>query len=144
MLMLHCIFLRAEKLPTSVTWLASYCLRSVLTEQQQTISSMFVSLLFSQQLTFSWLFVKVSIYQESGCMRSKMSSLQQLCSLLPFNPWHWFSLGQTCLQLLECSSATGWSTFLSHWLLFDCKSIHPSIFNTCFFLNSRLFGICSI
>ncbi|MED6274386.1 hypothetical protein CHARACLAT_015886 [Characodon lateralis] len=31
----------------------------------------------------------------------KMSCLQQLCSLLPFNPWHWFSLGQTYLKLLD-------------------------------------------
>lgn len=30
-----------------------------------------------------------------------MSCLQQLCSLLPFNPWHWNSLGQMCLQLLK-------------------------------------------
>lgn len=40
-------------------------------------------------------------------MTSKMSSLQQLCSLLPFNPWHWFRLGQTCLQLLEGDEPAG-------------------------------------
>uniref|UniRef100_A0A3Q0SRD6 Zgc:101716 n=1 Tax=Amphilophus citrinellus TaxID=61819 RepID=A0A3Q0SRD6_AMPCI len=44
---------------------------------------------------------KVSIYEQFGAVGSKMSSLQQLCSLLPFNPWHWFSLGQTCLQFCE-------------------------------------------
>ncbi|XP_071326166.1 uncharacterized protein C8orf76 homolog isoform X2 [Trachinotus anak] len=49
----------------------------------------------------SILLLKVSIYQQFGAVRSTMSSLQQLCSLLPFNPWHWFNLGQTCLQLLE-------------------------------------------
>lgn len=51
--------------------------------------------------------VKVSIYQHFGCVGSKMSSLQQLCSLLPFNPWHWHNLGQTCLQLLQSNRATG-------------------------------------
>lgn len=30
-----------------------------------------------------------------------MSCLQHLCSLVPFNPWHWNSLGQMCLQLLK-------------------------------------------
>uniref|UniRef100_A0A3Q3KVJ7 Chromosome 8 open reading frame 76 n=1 Tax=Mastacembelus armatus TaxID=205130 RepID=A0A3Q3KVJ7_9TELE len=49
----------------------------------------------------SLLLLKVSIYQHFGAVGSKMSSLQQLCSLLPFNPWHWFSLGQMCLQLSE-------------------------------------------
>ncbi|XP_053289107.1 uncharacterized protein C8orf76 [Pleuronectes platessa] len=49
----------------------------------------------------SLLLLKVSIYQHFGAMGSKMSCLQQLCSLLPFNPWYWFNLGQMCLQLLE-------------------------------------------
>ncbi|XP_022045381.2 uncharacterized protein C8orf76 [Acanthochromis polyacanthus] len=53
------------------------------------------------------LLLKVSIYQHFGAVRSTMLSLQQLCSLLPFNPWHWFSLGQTCLQLLDSDRATG-------------------------------------
>ncbi|XP_014860649.1 PREDICTED: uncharacterized protein C8orf76-like [Poecilia mexicana] len=52
----------------------------------------------------SLLLLKVSIYQHFGCVGPQMSCLQQLCSLLPFNPWHWFSLGQTCLQLLDCNS----------------------------------------
>ncbi|KAF1387575.1 hypothetical protein PFLUV_G00081290 [Perca fluviatilis] len=55
----------------------------------------------------SLLLLKVSIYQHFGDVRSKMSSLQQLCSMLPFNPWHWYSLGQTCLQLLESDRTTG-------------------------------------
>ncbi|XP_028281629.1 uncharacterized protein C8orf76 homolog isoform X2 [Parambassis ranga] len=55
----------------------------------------------------SLLLLKVSIYQHFGAVGAKMSSLQQLCSLLPFNPWHWFSLGQTCLQLLESNTTTG-------------------------------------
>ncbi|XP_022609148.1 uncharacterized protein C8orf76-like [Seriola dumerili] len=49
----------------------------------------------------SLLLLKVSIYQHFGAIGPKMSSLQQLCSMLPFNPWHWFNLGQMCLQLLE-------------------------------------------
>ncbi|XP_029361215.1 uncharacterized protein C8orf76 homolog [Echeneis naucrates] len=49
----------------------------------------------------SILLLQVSIYQHFGAIGSKMSSLQQLCSLMPFNPWHWFNLGQMCLQLLE-------------------------------------------
>uniref|UniRef100_A0A3B4G7Q1 Uncharacterized protein n=1 Tax=Pundamilia nyererei TaxID=303518 RepID=A0A3B4G7Q1_9CICH len=49
----------------------------------------------------SLLLLKVSIYEQFGAVGSKMSSLQQLCSLLPFNPWHWFSLGQMCLQLCK-------------------------------------------
>uniref|UniRef100_A0A3Q1B8D6 Uncharacterized protein n=1 Tax=Amphiprion ocellaris TaxID=80972 RepID=A0A3Q1B8D6_AMPOC len=53
------------------------------------------------------LLLKVSIYQHFGAVRSKMLSLQQLCSLLPFNPWHWFSLGQMCLQLLDSDRTTG-------------------------------------
>lgn len=55
----------------------------------------------------SLLLLKVSIYHHFGAVRSKMSSLQQLCSLLPFSPWHWFSLGQMCLQLLKDGRTTG-------------------------------------
>uniref|UniRef100_A0A3B4G4D4 Uncharacterized protein n=1 Tax=Pundamilia nyererei TaxID=303518 RepID=A0A3B4G4D4_9CICH len=55
----------------------------------------------------SLLLLKVSIYEQFGAVGSKMSSLQQLCSLLPFNPWHWFSLGQMCLQLLDRNRTTG-------------------------------------
>uniref|UniRef100_A0A3P8QS69 Integrase catalytic domain-containing protein n=1 Tax=Astatotilapia calliptera TaxID=8154 RepID=A0A3P8QS69_ASTCA len=54
----------------------------------------------------SLLLLKVSIYEQFGAVGSKMSSLQQLCSLLPFNPWHWFSLGQMCLQLLDRNRTT--------------------------------------
>ncbi|XP_034554579.1 uncharacterized protein C8orf76 isoform X2 [Notolabrus celidotus] len=55
----------------------------------------------------SLLLLKVSIYQHFGYLGSKMLCLQQLCSLLAFNPWHWNSLGQTCLQLLERNTTTG-------------------------------------
>lgn len=54
----------------------------------------------------SLLLLKVSIYQHFGAVGSKMSALQQLCSLLPFNPWNWYNLGQTCLQLLESDRTT--------------------------------------
>lgn len=59
------------------------------------------------------LLLKVSIYQHFGAIGSKMSSLQQLCSLLPFNPWHWYNLGQTYLQLLESNRAMGGMEFTS-------------------------------
>ncbi|MEQ2267325.1 hypothetical protein XENORESO_004468 [Xenotaenia resolanae] len=49
----------------------------------------------------SLLLLKVSIYQHFGSVGSQKSCLQQLCSLLPFNPWNWFSLGQTYLKLLD-------------------------------------------
>ncbi|XP_061574216.1 uncharacterized protein C8orf76 homolog [Cololabis saira] len=54
----------------------------------------------------SLLLLKVSIYQHFGVVGSKISCLQQLCSLVPFNPWHWFSLGQTCVQLLDGNTTT--------------------------------------
>uniref|UniRef100_A0A672FNI4 Zgc:101716 n=1 Tax=Salarias fasciatus TaxID=181472 RepID=A0A672FNI4_SALFA len=38
---------------------------------------------------------------------SSVCVLQQLCSLLPFNPWHWLSLGQTCEQLLGRHRSAG-------------------------------------
>ena len=47
-----------------------------------------------------------------------MSCLQQLCSLLPFNPWYWFNLGQMCLQLLE-NRPTSRFDFIS------CLIYHP-------------------
>lgn len=59
----------------------------------------------------SWLnsepLLQLSIYQHFDSTRSQMSCLQQLCSLLPFNPRHWCSLGQMCLQLLDSSTTAG-------------------------------------
>lgn len=55
----------------------------------------------------SLLLLKVSIYQHFGSVGSQMSCLEQLCSLLPFNPWHWFNLGQTCLELLDSGPNAG-------------------------------------
>ncbi|XP_020792816.1 uncharacterized protein C8orf76 [Boleophthalmus pectinirostris] len=48
----------------------------------------------------SLLLLKVSIYHHYGDVGAKILCLQQLCSLLPFNPWHWLDLGHTCLHLL--------------------------------------------
>ncbi|XP_034031297.1 uncharacterized protein C8orf76 homolog isoform X2 [Thalassophryne amazonica] len=58
----------------------------------------------------SLLLLKVGIYQHFGAAASTMASLQQLCVLLPFNPWHWYRLGQTCLELLDADTPAGkWS-----------------------------------
>ncbi|KAJ0000144.1 hypothetical protein NQD34_011986 [Periophthalmus magnuspinnatus] len=55
----------------------------------------------------SLLLLKVSIYHHYGDVEAKISCLQQLCSLLPFNPWHWLDLGHTCLQLLGSVKTSG-------------------------------------
>ncbi|XP_049586346.1 uncharacterized protein C8orf76 homolog isoform X1 [Syngnathus scovelli] len=52
----------------------------------------------------SLLLLKVSVYQHFGVIGPWMSSLQELCSLVPFNPWNWCNLGKMCLQLLEDST----------------------------------------
>ncbi|XP_055083794.1 uncharacterized protein C8orf76 isoform X2 [Periophthalmus magnuspinnatus] len=57
----------------------------------------------------SLLLLKVSIYHHYGDVEAKISCLQQLCSLLPFNPWHWLDLGHTCLQLLGSVKTSGHS-----------------------------------
>ncbi|XP_061675252.1 uncharacterized protein C8orf76 isoform X2 [Syngnathoides biaculeatus] len=49
----------------------------------------------------SLLLLKVTVYQHFGLIGPRMSSLQELCSLLPFNPWNWYNLGKMCLQLLD-------------------------------------------
>ncbi|XP_072317477.1 uncharacterized protein C8orf76 homolog isoform X2 [Eucyclogobius newberryi] len=54
----------------------------------------------------SLLLLKVSIYHHYGDVQAKMSCLQHLCSLLPFNPWHWLDLGHACLQLLRSANTT--------------------------------------
>ncbi|KAK7887134.1 hypothetical protein WMY93_026755 [Mugilogobius chulae] len=54
----------------------------------------------------SLLLLKTSIYHHFGDVEAQISCLQQLCSLLPFNPWHWLDLGKTCLQLLSCNNIT--------------------------------------
>lgn len=47
------------------------------------------------------LLLKISIHHHFGVVRAKMAALQQLCCLHPYNAWHWLSLAQTCLGLLE-------------------------------------------
>lgn len=54
----------------------------------------------------SILLLKVSIFHHFGDVGAKISCLQQLCSLLPFNPWHWLDLGHTCLKLLGSDKMT--------------------------------------
>ncbi|TNN02246.1 hypothetical protein fugu_009733 [Takifugu bimaculatus] len=54
----------------------------------------------------SLLLLKATIYHNFECIGAEMSCLQQLCSLLPFNPWHWHGLGQMCLQLLKRKQTT--------------------------------------
>ncbi|XP_061772309.1 zinc fingers and homeoboxes protein 1-like isoform X1 [Nerophis ophidion] len=58
----------------------------------------------------SLLLLKVSVYQHFGAIGPRMLSLQDLCSLLPFNPWNWFNLGKMCVQLLEDNTALEKST----------------------------------
>uniref|UniRef100_A0A8D3A370 Chromosome 8 open reading frame 76 n=1 Tax=Scophthalmus maximus TaxID=52904 RepID=A0A8D3A370_SCOMX len=68
----------------------------------------------------SLLLLKVSIYQHFGVVGPKVSSLQRLCCLLPFNPWHWLNLGQTCLQLLD-NGSTSTLDFISCFIQHPCN-----------------------
>lgn len=54
----------------------------------------------------SILLLRVAIFQHFGDVGAKILCLQELCSLLPFNPWHWLDLGHTCLQLLRTDRTT--------------------------------------
>lgn len=54
----------------------------------------------------SLLLLKVGIFHHFGDVGAKILCLQQLCSLLPFNPWHWLDLGHTCLRLLGTEKTT--------------------------------------
>lgn len=54
----------------------------------------------------SLLLLKVNIFHHFGHVDEKLLCLQQLCSLLPFNPWHWLDLGHTCLHLLRTNKST--------------------------------------
>lgn len=71
-----------------------------------------------------------------------MSCLQQLCSLLPFNPWHWYNLGQTCLQLLESDRTTGRMEFISLLKSQICRKI--AMMNECSFSVSPFFPWCDL
>ncbi|XP_007242180.3 zinc fingers and homeoboxes protein 1 [Astyanax mexicanus] len=50
------------------------------------------------------LLLEVTIYDGCEDRRNSISSLQQLCSLHPFNPWHWLKLATSYHSLLESSS----------------------------------------
>lgn len=54
----------------------------------------------------SLLLLKVSVFHHFGDLEAKILCLQQLCSLLPFNPWYWLDLGQACVQILETADKT--------------------------------------
>lgn len=79
---------------------------------------------------------KVTIYQHFECTGGEMSSLQQLCSLLPFNPWHWHSLGQMCVQLLKSKRTT--STLLPNsnmqGFFLNLCLIYCAVFDFCRFV----------
>ncbi|XP_072515314.1 uncharacterized protein C8orf76 homolog [Salminus brasiliensis] len=50
------------------------------------------------------LLLEVTIHDGCGDVRKSISSLQQLCSIHPFNPWHWLKLGMSYQSLRECST----------------------------------------
>ncbi|KAM6968048.1 uncharacterized protein C8orf76 homolog [Aplochiton taeniatus] len=53
------------------------------------------------------LLLKISIHHHFGAAGAKMAVLEQLCCLHPYNAWHWLSLAQTCLGLLETAPIAG-------------------------------------
>ncbi|XP_076136064.1 uncharacterized protein C8orf76 homolog [Alosa pseudoharengus] len=50
--------------------------------------------------------MELSISERFGDARSAVVALQQLCSLHPFNPWHWHKLASVCHTLLNTAHAT--------------------------------------
>ncbi|KAG7317867.1 hypothetical protein KOW79_018902 [Hemibagrus wyckioides] len=46
-----------------------------------------------------------SIHESCGDMKSSISCLKQLCSIHPFNPWHWMNLAVSYQSLLEASTS---------------------------------------
>ncbi|KAB5532991.1 hypothetical protein PHYPO_G00126410 [Pangasianodon hypophthalmus] len=46
-----------------------------------------------------------SIHEGCGDVTSGISSLKQLCSVHPFNPWHWLNLATSYQSLLESSTS---------------------------------------
>ncbi|MCJ8745559.1 hypothetical protein PDJAM_G00131570 [Pangasius djambal] len=46
-----------------------------------------------------------SIHEGCGDVTSSISSLKQLCSVHPFNPWHWLNLATSYQSLLETSTS---------------------------------------
>ncbi|KAL2084283.1 hypothetical protein ACEWY4_019801 [Coilia grayii] len=48
----------------------------------------------------------LSIAEHFGDPIASIAALQQLCSLHPFNPWHWHKLASVCHALLDTDCAT--------------------------------------
>ncbi|XP_063055002.1 uncharacterized protein C8orf76 homolog [Engraulis encrasicolus] len=48
----------------------------------------------------------LSIFEHFGDPLASIDALQQLCSLHPFNPWHWHKLASVCHTLLDTVCAT--------------------------------------
>ncbi|XP_076869216.1 uncharacterized protein C8orf76 homolog [Brachyhypopomus gauderio] len=48
--------------------------------------------------------LELSIHEGCGDLRSGATCLQQLCSLHPFNPWHWLKLARSYQCLLESTT----------------------------------------
>ncbi|XP_047664673.1 uncharacterized protein C8orf76 isoform X3 [Tachysurus fulvidraco] len=46
-----------------------------------------------------------SIHDSCGDVKSTISCLKQLCSIHPFNPWHWMNLAMSYQRLLEASTS---------------------------------------
>lgn len=50
--------------------------------------------------------IELSVSEHFGDTRASITALQQLCSLHPFNPWHWHKLASVCHTLLDAIPAT--------------------------------------
>ncbi|KAI4891111.1 hypothetical protein NFI96_032866 [Prochilodus magdalenae] len=48
--------------------------------------------------------LELNIYEECGALKNCISSLQQLCSVHPYNPWHWLKLATVHQTLMEPSN----------------------------------------
>ncbi|KAL6462279.1 hypothetical protein MHYP_G00287010 [Metynnis hypsauchen] len=48
--------------------------------------------------------LELTIHEGCGNLRKSISSLQNLCSIHPFNPWHWLKLATSHQSLLESST----------------------------------------
>ncbi|TSK20213.1 hypothetical protein Baya_1761 [Bagarius yarrelli] len=57
-----------------------------------------------------------SIHEDCGDLTSSISSLKQLCSVHPFNPWHWLKLATSYQSLLEKSTTLKKTKDASHTL----------------------------
>ncbi|KAL7835907.1 hypothetical protein SRHO_G00282540 [Serrasalmus rhombeus] len=48
--------------------------------------------------------LELTIHEGHGNLKKSISSLQHLCSIHPFNPWHWLKLATSHQSLLESST----------------------------------------